>query len=46
MKFLRRLIILVDDSAIGSGKLDRVANDSAKDRLKIESGADRLADFA
>ena len=46
VKLLRRLIVLVDDAAIGSGKLNRVANDGAEHRLEIKRGADRLADLA
>jgi hypothetical protein len=46
MKLLSRFIVLVNHSAIRSGKLDGVSNDSRKNRFEIQSGADRLADFA
>ena len=46
MKLLRGFIVFVDDSAIGSGELDRVSNDRAQHSLEIKSRADRLADFS
>ena len=46
MKLLRGFIVFIDDAAIGSGELNRVANDSAEHGLKIESRADGLANLA
>ena len=46
MKLLRGLIVLVNNSTISSGELDRMANDRAEHSLEVESRADRLADFS
>src|SRR5919106_3478754 len=46
MKLFPALIVLVDNSTVSSGELNRMADDSAEDRLEVESRANRLANLA
>ncbi len=46
IKLLRRLVIFVDDAAIGSRQIDGAGDDGFQHGFKIEAGAHRLADFA
>ena len=46
MKFLRRLIVLVDDATVSGGELNGVAHGGAEYCLEIESRADSVTDLA
>ena len=45
-KLFRGLVVFVNRPAVGAAQLDRVGNDSRQHGFEIESGADRLTDFA
>src|SRR5262245_60505960 len=46
MKLFSVFVEFVDDSAIGSRKLDRVGSDRGENRLEVQSRADGLTDRA
>jgi hypothetical protein len=46
VKHFGSLIVFINDTAAGSGELNRVTDDGAKNHLEIESRADRLADVS
>ena len=46
VKLFGAFIVFVDDPAIGSRKLDRVGRDRGENGPKVQSRANRLADFA
>ena len=45
-KLFRLLVVFVNRPAVGAAQLDRMGNDSRQHGFKVESGADRLTDFA
>jgi hypothetical protein len=46
MELFRSLVVLVNDTTIGSWELDRMTHNGAKHDLEVERWADRLTDFA
>src|SRR5262249_44002849 len=46
LEFLLRLVVHVDRSGVGIGKLNRLGNDGGEHRLQLERGIDRLRDLA
>ena len=45
LKLLRRLVVFIDDTAVGSRELDGPRHDRFKHGLEIKGGAHRLAYF-